>query len=179
MVLLLAVGLVISGHAVLTPLLMVIVLITGAFLIMTLTTDRVCPSEMPNSWQIGNVTVAGVILGCCFLAFCTAVIAVGKFKLGLGVLPLQTLSVVAVVYGGQATLYAIRGRHHVWGLRPTIWMVLASIADVATLSTLAICGIAMTPLPVPLVFAECGASLLFGLILGAVKIPVFARLRIS
>jgi len=58
-------------------------------------------------------------------------------------------------------------------------MVLASIADVATLSTLAICGIAMTPLPVPLVFAECGASLLFGLILGAVKIPVFARLRIS
>jgi H+-transporting ATPase len=101
-VLLLAVGLVISGHAVLTPLLMVIVLITGAFLIMTLTTDRVCPSEMPNSWQIGNVTVAGGILGCCFLAFCTAVIAEGKFKLGLGVLPLQTLSVVSVVYGGQA-----------------------------------------------------------------------------
>ena len=179
MVLLLAVGLIITGHAVLTPLLMVIVLITGDFLVMTLTTDRVRPSEMPNTWQIGNVTVAGVILGCCFLAFCTAVIAVGKFKLGLGVLPLQTLSVVAVVYGGQATLYAIRGRHHVWGLRPTTWMVLASITDVAIISTLAICGIAMTPIPVSVVFAEFGASLLFGLILGAVKIPVFARLRIS
>jgi hypothetical protein len=40
-VLLLAIGLVITGHAVLTPMLMVIVMITGAFLAMSLITDRV------------------------------------------------------------------------------------------------------------------------------------------
>ncbi len=43
-VLLLAVGLVMTGHAVLTPMLMVIVMITGDFLAMSLTTDRVRPS---------------------------------------------------------------------------------------------------------------------------------------
>ena len=48
-VLLLAVGLVMTGHAVLTPMLMVIVMITGDFLAMSLTTDRVRPSKMPNS----------------------------------------------------------------------------------------------------------------------------------
>jgi H+-transporting ATPase len=91
-VLLLAVGLVMTGHAVLTPMLMVIVMITGDFLAMSLTTDRVRPSKMPNSWQIGRITIAGVILGACFLAFSTAILAVGKFELHLGIEALQTLS---------------------------------------------------------------------------------------
>jgi len=39
-VLLLAVGLIMTGHAVLTPMLMVIVMITGDFLAMSLTTDQ-------------------------------------------------------------------------------------------------------------------------------------------
>ena len=55
-VLLLAIGLVMTGHAVLTPMLMVIVMITGDFLAMSLTTDRVRPSTMPNSWKIGRIT---------------------------------------------------------------------------------------------------------------------------
>jgi H+-transporting ATPase len=179
LVLILAVGLMMTGHAVLTPMLMVIVLITGDFLVMALTTDRVRPSETPNAWQIGSVTVAGVILGGCFLAFCTTIMAVGKYGMGLGLDALQTLCVVAVVYAGQATLYAVRGRHHCWGLRPTTWMVAASMADIAIISTLALRGIAMAPLPFPVLLAELGASILFGLILVGVKLPVFARLRIS
>src|SRR5450759_5292185 len=62
-VLFLAVGLLMTGHAILTPLLMVLVMITGDFLGMSLTTDNVRPSPMPNAWQIGNLTVAGVIMG--------------------------------------------------------------------------------------------------------------------
>src|ERR1700734_4170899 len=95
-VLLLAFGLIITGHAVLTPMLMVIVMITGDFLAMSLTTDNVRPSQAPNTWQIGSITSAGVILGGCFLVFCTTVLAFGKFELGLGIEALQTLSVVAI-----------------------------------------------------------------------------------
>jgi magnesium-transporting ATPase (P-type) len=144
-VLLLAIGLVMTGHAVLTPMLMVIVMITGDFLAMSLTTDRVRPSQRPNAWRIGRITTAGVILGFFFLAFCTAVLAVGKFQMGLGVETLRTLSVVAIVYGSQATIYAIRERRHLWGLRPTIWMVLCSVLDLLIISTLALRGIAMAP----------------------------------
>ena len=178
-VLLLAIGLIMTGHAVLTPMLMVIVMITGDFLAMSLTTDRVQPSEIPNTWQIGRITSAGVILGVCFLAFCTIALAVGKFELGLGMEALQTLSVVAIVYGSQATIYAIRARRHLWGLRPTVWMVLSSVADLLIISTLAIGGIAMAPLPVSVVAGEFAAAVIFGLILDGVKIPVFARLGIS
>jgi len=178
-VLLLAIGLIMTGHAVLTPMLMVIVMITGDFLAMSLTTDRVQPSEIPNTWQIGKITTAGVILGVCFLAYCIAILAVGKFELGLGIEALQTLSVVAIVYGSQATIYAIRARRHLWGLRPTQWMILASVVDLLIISTLAIGGIAMAPLPVFVVTGEFAAAVVFGLILDGVKIPVFARLGIS
>jgi len=178
-VLLLAVGLVMTGHAVLTPMLIVIVMITGDFLTMSLTTDRVRPSEMPNSWQIGRITSAGVILGACFLAFSTAILAVGKFQLHLDITALQTLSVVGIVFGSQATTYVIRGRQHLWGLRPSIWLVLSSVADVLIISTLAVFGIAMAPLPVAIIACEFAAAIVFGAILDVVKIPVFARLRIS
>jgi H+-transporting ATPase len=178
-VLLLAVGLVMTGHAVLTPMLMVIVMITGDFLAMSLTTDRVRPSKMPNSWQIGKITTAGVILGACFLAFSTAILAVGKFQLHLGIQALQTLSVVGIVFGSQATTYVIRGRGQLWGLRPSIWLVLSSVADVLIISTLAILGIAMAPLPLAVVAFELAAAIAFGVVLDLVKIPVFARHSIS
>jgi H+-transporting ATPase len=168
-----------TGHAVLTPMLMVIVMITGDFLAMSLTTDRVRPSKMPNSWHIGRITTAGVILGVCFLAYSTAILAVGEFELHLGIEAIQTLSVVAIVFGSQATTYVIRGRQHLWGLRPSVWLVLSSVADVLIISTLAYLGIAMAPLSVAIIASEFAAALAFGVFMDLVKIPVFARLRIS
>jgi H+-transporting ATPase len=178
-VLLLAVGLVITGHAVLTPMLMVLVMITGDFLSMSLTTDRVRPSETPNSWNIGRITSAAVVLGGFSLAFCTAVLLVGKFELRLDIEALRTISVVAIVYSSQAIIYAIRARRHFWGLRPTMWLVLSSVADVLIISTLAARGIAMARLPLSVLTYEFAATAVFALLLDGAKIPVFARLKIS
>jgi H+-transporting ATPase len=178
-VLLLTVGLIMTGHAVLTPMLMVIVMITGDFLAMSLTTDRVRPSKMPNSWHIGRITTAGIVLGVCFLGFSTAILAVGKFELHLNIESLQTLSVVAIVFGSQATTYVVRGRQHLWGLRPSIWLVLSSVADVLIISTLALLGIAMARLPIAIITGELVAAIVFGVVMDLVKIPLFARLRIS
>jgi len=178
-VLLLAIGLVMTGHAVLTPMLMVIVMITGDFLAMSLTTDRVRPSTMPNSWRIGRITIASAILALFFLAFCTTIIAIGQFKLQLSVSEVQTLAVVAIIYGSQAMMYAIRERRHLWGLRPTLWVILSSVADIAIISTLAVRGIAMAPLPSTIVVCEFAGALIFAAILNGMKIPVFARLSLS
>jgi hypothetical protein len=40
--------------------LMVILMITGDFLAMSLTTDNVRPSSMPNAWRIGKLTIAEI-----------------------------------------------------------------------------------------------------------------------
>jgi H+-transporting ATPase len=178
-VLLLAVGLLMTGHAVLTPMQMVIVMVTGDFLVMSLTTDRVRPSAAPNSWKIGRITLASSSLGVCFLAFSTAVLATGKFEMHYGIEALRTLVVVSLVFGSQATVYAIRSRHHLWGLRPTVWLVSSSVADVLIITTLAVRGIAMAPVPLPVIACEFAAAIVFGVVVAAVKLPVFARLQLS
>ena len=176
---LLVFGLVMTGHAILTPLLMVILMIAGDFLAMSLTTDNVVPSPAPNAWRIGNLTIAGVGIGIALLAFCTGVLAVGRFALGLQIGALQTLTFVVLVFGSQATLYAIRQRRHMWGSRPSVWLLASSVVDIVTALVLAVQGIAMTALSVALIAKVLGAAVIFALVLDAVKIPVFAHLRIA
>jgi H+-transporting ATPase len=60
-----------------------------------------------------------------------------------------------------------------------MWLVLSSIADILIITVLASRGIAMVPLPLPVLACEFAAALVFGLVLDAVKIPVFARLQLS
>jgi len=177
-VLFLAVGLIITGHAILTPMLMVLIMLTGDFLGMSLTTDNVSPSPRPNTWRIGNLTMVGIFMGVCELIFCTAVLAIGKFRLGLGIEALQTLAFLAVVFGNEASLYAIRARHRLWST-PSRWLVLSSVADVLIASTLAACGIVMTALPVVAVASILAAAMAFGFVLDVAKFPLLSRIRIA
>jgi len=178
-VLLLVVGLIMTGHAVLTPLLMVILLIAGDVLAMSLTTDNVAPSPKPNAWRIDSLTIAGVAMGVGQLAFCAGVLAVGKFAWGFGIETLRTLTFVALVFGSQATIYVVRERRRLWSSRPSGWLVASSVVDVVVAATLSIGGIAMEPLPAFVVAGILAAAAAFAFILDLVKAPVFARLDIS
>jgi H+-transporting ATPase len=178
-VLFLAVGLLMTGHAILTPLLMVIVMVTGDFLAMSLTTDNVHPSPMPNVWRIGSLTIVGIVMGCCVLAFSIGVIAMGKFGLHLTTGALQTLAFITLVFGGQATIYAIRGHRNILGARPSFWLALSSVADIAIASTLAVAGIATISLPILVVTGTFAAALVFGVVLDILKLPLFARFGIA
>jgi H+-transporting ATPase len=178
-VLFLGVGLLITGHAILTPLLMVIIMITGDFLGMSLTTDNVRPSPTPNVWQIGKLTIAGVSMGIGELAFCSTVIIVGIFGLDLQIEAIQTLAFIVIVFGNQATTYTNRERRHLWSSRPSPWLIASSVVDLSIASTLAIGGIAMAPLPVAIVAAALAGAVVFAFILDFVKVPLFHRLGIN
>ena len=121
-VLFLAAGLLITGHAILTPLLMVLMMLTGDFLGMSLTTDHVRPSETPSVWRVGSLTLAGVFMGLAELGLCLTVLLIGKLELGLGLDALRTLAFVAIVFGNQATTYANRSRQRLWSTRPSAWV---------------------------------------------------------
>ena len=140
---------------------MVIVMVTGDFLGMSLTTDRVEASGAPNAWRIGRLTLAGVALGACLLAFFSAALAIGHYGLRLGTGALQTLAFVSLVFGGQAAVYAIRSRRHLWGLRPSSWLPAPSSANLGIASGLAIGGAAMAPLPALVVAGLLAATVAF------------------
>lgn len=175
----LAIGLLMTGHAILTPLLMVLIMITGDFLGMSLTTDNVRPSPAPNAWQIGNLTIAGDIMGIGELLFCTAILAFGAYRMGFAINALQTLAFVVIVFGNQATTYTNGERRHLWSSRPSIWLLLSSVADLLIASILAVAGIAMTPLPAWVVAGTLAAAVVFAILLDLVKAPVFQRLGIT
>jgi H+-transporting ATPase len=178
-VLFLGIGLVMTGHAILTPLLMVFIMITGDFLGMALTTDNVRPSLAPNAWQIGNLTIAGVIMGLGELLFCVSVFAFGAYRMRFGIDTLQTLAFVLIVFGNQATTYTNRARGHLWSSRPSIWLILSSVADLLIATTLAISGTAMAPLPALMVAATVATAIVFAIVLDFVKVPVFRHLMIT
>jgi hypothetical protein len=159
--------------------LMVIVMITGDFLSMSLTTDNVRPSQKPNAWSIGKLTAAGVILGVCLLSFCTGVLAVAKFILHLESGALPTVAFIVLVFGSQGTIYAIRERRHLWNSRPSLLLGVSSVVDIAIASTLAVTGLAMAPIPAVVVVGTLAAAVLFALVLDLIKIPIFAHLGIA
>jgi H+-transporting ATPase len=175
-VLFLAVGLIMTGHAILTPMLMVLIMITGDFLGMALTTDNVRGSRRPNSWNIGRLTVAGFVMGLGELIFCSAALVFGAYRLGYDIESLRTLSFVVIVFGNQATTYNNRERRRLWASRPSLWLAASSMTDIGIASTLAVGGIAMRPLPAWLVAAALAAAIIFALLLDLIKVPLFARL---
>jgi H+-transporting ATPase len=176
-VLFLTLGLVMTGHAILTPMLMVLSMMTGDFLAMSATTDNVAPSPQPNAWRIGSLTLAGTIMGFCDLAFNAGVLATGKYRLGLGVEALQTLTLVTLVCSGQAIFYVVRERRRMWSSRPGRVVILSSLVDLAFIPTLAIRGILMTPLAPSIVAAIFAAAIAFAFVLDVVKVAVFSRLE--
>jgi H+-transporting ATPase len=178
-VLFLAAGLIMTGHAILTPMLMVIIMLTGDLLGMSLTTDNVRASPTPNAWRIGALTIAGVFTGFSELVLCTAVLAIGKYRLGFDIETLRTLTFVVIVFGNQATTYTNRERGHMGSMRPSRWLVASSVTDLLIASTLAIFGFAMKPLPVYVVGATLLAAAVFAFLLDFAKVPVFRRLKIA
>ena len=178
-VLFLLAGLVISGTAVLTPLLMVLMMVVGDFFALSSATDNVRASSLPNVWRIGNLTIAGIILGFCDLVFCIASLAAGHFVLGLDSDTLRTLTVITLVYSGQAVFYVSRERRHLWSSRPGSWLIASSLLDITLFSTLAIQGILMAPLPATIVACVFAAAIVLGFCLDTVKVMLFRRLAIA
>ena len=178
-VLFLVAGLAITGHAILTPTLMVFIMVTGDFLAMSSSTDNVRPSPTPNVWRTRNLMVCGVVMGLVDLAFCVACLATSKFALELDTESLRTLTVVTLVFGAQALLYVARERRRLWSSRPSGWMVASSVADIAVVVTFASVGILMAPLPAVVLAGLLVAAVAFAFVLDVVKATLFSRLAVA
>jgi len=172
-------GVVMTGHAILTPTLMVLMMVTGDFLAMSSSTDNVRPSPKPNTWRIRNLTIAGIILGVVDLMFCVACLATGKFVIGLDTDTLRTLTVITLVFSGQALFYVARERQHIWSSLPGRWLILSSVTDLSLISVLAINGFLMAAIPVGILAGVFVAAILFAFVLDAMKSVLFRYLAVA
>lgn len=168
-------GLVMLGHAILTPMLTVILMTVSDFLVMSSTTDNVRPSTQPNAWRIDRLTFAGTLMGFATLTFAIGVIAIGKYGLRLDLDHIRTLAAVVTVFVGQAVFYVVRERKHVWSSRPSNWVLVSSACDIGIITLLATNGFLMAALPFAMVAEVLLAAACFTLVLDALRAALFRR----
>jgi H+-transporting ATPase len=172
-------GLIMTGHAVLTPMLQALSMLAGDVVTMSRAADRAKPTPYPNAWRVRNLTLAAIPLGIFKLAYCIGVLAVGWFWLGLAFDQMRTLTLAMLVFAGQANVYVLREKGPFWNSRPAGVMLAASLADVTIVAALAMSGVLMSPLSPSIILTLALATLGFALVMDLLKRLVFSRVDID
>jgi H+-transporting ATPase len=172
-------GLIITGHAVLTPLLQALSMLTNDFVTMARTADRARPSPYPNAWRVRNLTLAAVPLGSFRLLYLVTILGLGWYWLHLSPDQMQTLTFTMLVFAGQGNVYVLRERGRLWRSRPAAIMLLASACDLVLVAGFAAAGILMSPLPIWMIGSLIVTTVVFSLAMDSIKLAVFARIRID
>jgi H+-transporting ATPase len=175
----LGVGLMMTGHAILTPMLQALSMLAGDIVTMSRAADRAKPTPYPNTWRVRNLTLAAIPLGTFKLAYCIGVLAAGWYALDLPLDDMRTLTFTMLVFAGQANVYVLREKGPLWNSRPAPIMLLASLADVGLVTRLVLSGVLVSPLPPAIVGALAAATVCFALVMDGLKRLVFSRLNID
>ena len=133
---------------------------------------------MPDRWRMGAFTVAGAVVGVAGLMFAAGVVAAANYLYDFRLGEVRSLAFVTLVFAGQATVYAIRERGHLWDSRPGGWLVLSSLLDLTIAAGLAVTGTLMAPLSISTIAVLLACTALYALVLDVIKGAVFKRLGI-
>ena len=178
-VLFLTLALLATGHFVISPLLIVLMLFANDFATMSIATDRVRPAALPQRWQVRRLMGASILLAGLSLLF-AAGLYVWALAQGLSAAQLQTVVFLILVFGNQAGIYLLRSDGPLWRLAPSKWMAAASLGDVTAVCLLAGLGVLMAALPWFVIGVILLATIVFTLLLDLLlKRPLFARFAIA
>lgn len=169
-VLYLALGLVITGHGALTPMLMVLLLIINDFLTMAITTDHAAPSPLPQRWRVPHIIAEGGAFGLANLAYALVMLVAGTLFWHLPMPQIRTLSFLTLMLGVQATIYVVRERRRMTTSLPSVWLVASSIASIGAALACAGLGILMAPLSLTILLVIAASAVIFALGLDQVKL---------
>ena len=177
--LVLGAGLLVTGHAVLTPFLQALAMLTNDFVTMARAADRARPSSYPNAWRVRNLTIAAIPLGGFRLFYLVTILSLSWYVLHLSPIQMQTLTFVMLGFAGQGNVYVLRERGRLWNSRPAPIMVLASACDLLLMGGLAAGGFLMAALPLSIIGILVATTIAFTLAMDSIKLAVFAQLRID
>ena len=103
-------GLVMTGHAVMTPLLQALWMLGSDIPMMARAADRAKPTSYPNAWRVREMVLAALPLGAVKLAYLMGVLALGWFRLKLDPELMRSLTFLTLMLAGQTTGLVLRTR---------------------------------------------------------------------
>ncbi len=174
-VVLLTVGFVLAGIFVTRPFLVLLLMFTNDFVTMSVGTDRALSSAVPDRWDVRGIVAVAAVIGAGWLAVSFGLLdwALHGAHMGLGAL--QTFFFVYLVFSSQGTLFLVRVPGRMWSLRPSGWIPLAMVADGLVVSTLALTGTLMAPIPLAWVLLLLGVVAGAALALDPLKVAILRR----
>ena len=170
-----SVGVMLTGVFVITPLLIVLLLFTNDFVTMSIATDRVEFSRKPERWCIANLMATAAPLAALILVLSFSVFFAGRDWLHLPLAQLQTLIFVMLVFTGLGNVYLVRERRHFWQSRPSRWLLIATVIDIAVVSLVASQGILMAAISPALIGGLLAVAMAYLVLMDFLKIGIFRR----
>ena len=170
----LAIGYLALGTYVVTPRLLLLLMVTNDLSTMTLASDRVRPSPKPERWRGRALVAAAFGVSLPWLAFLVTAFEVGRRAFALSSQASQTFAFLCLVFMGQANVYLVRERRHLWSSMPGKWTMAASTLTILASTAFAAFGILMDPLRLAVVAPLLASVVAFTFALDAIKARVFA-----
>lgn len=151
----LSLGVLLLGTFLLSPLLMVLFMLSADFVTMSLSMDQATASAGPDRWDLRPLMAAATGFALVLLVLSGVVYWFGGSVLKLGVAQTQTLLFVWFIFAGsQAIIYLSRARSHFWAKPlPARLVNVVGLVNVGVFSLMATAGWLMAPVPWYLVAA--------------------------
>ena len=140
----------ITGRFVISALGMVLLVFMTDFVKIALSTDRVRPSQKPESWNIGPLVAVAVVLGLLMLVEALGLLAIAwhGFDLVNRDGQLKTFAFQTLLFFALLSLLSIRERRAFWASRPSILLTVALASDACAGVLIGTYGLAeLKPLP--------------------------------
>jgi len=157
-----------TGHLLISALGMLVVTFMTDFAKIALATDRVRPSQTPDTWEIQSVTFVAVALGLCMMLEGLGLFWVGLHFIGINIESheIHTFSFLILLFMGLFSILCIRERGPFWKSRPSTSLAIALIVDGLVGILIGWIGIGdLPPLRVPAICLAISGSAILSLVL--------------
>ncbi len=128
----------------------VLLLLVTDFVTLSLSTDRVRWSRMPDTWNIGALVKVAAFIGIMNIVEHFGMLYVGLtyFDIGYDIPAMHTFTFAMLFYSGAFTIFIVRERGHFWDSTPSRTLLSAILLDMLAVGILCALGIpGLAPIP--------------------------------
>jgi H+-transporting ATPase len=151
-----------TGEYIISALHMILLLFLTDFVTLSISTDNVRYSGKPDHWNINGLVKVALLLGVLVIGELMFFLYIGfsYFRLADRIDQLQTFTFAALIYVELLDILIIRERRHFWNSKPSRFLLLAVVGDLALVFLISVLGLpGVVPIPPTAALTVVGFSL--------------------
>ncbi len=167
------------GFEAITPFMLILLIFTNDIANITISTDNALYANKPDSWNIRSIMYSSGTIGILLVIEALAFIPLGFDLLGMTLVQFQTMIFLMLNVTDKLTVFSIRERRVFWKSKPSLALIIGSLAGVTAGIILAYFGILIPKIGAVPILLVLALSAVFMLVNDAAKTAAFRRFGIS